>query len=172
MGNIGIIVFAGAIALTFMTAIAAPNAKHARSAGRRAQSFLWYSVGVLPIALVCTMWARTGDQPWWALAPVLAIVGAVLGACILLTVGYWVYPTAAQTPPPIARDAPPHDDTFVGSAPPGLAQGSDNTVVNDADLNGNVIHNKTEAIGSHACAGANSVAIGSHAGAGACPKRD
>jgi hypothetical protein len=64
----------------------------------------------------------------------------------------------------------PHDNTFVGSVPLGMAQGSDNTVVNGADTNGSV--SSSVAIGSHACASDRSVAIGSHAGAGACAKRE
>ena len=64
--------------------------------------------------------------------------------------------------------ATPHDNTIIGHAPTAVMLGSDNTVVNDADSNGNVIHNNTDAIGSHACALGGAVAIGSHANAGGC----
>jgi hypothetical protein len=119
----------------------------------------------------------------WPLASRLLFVGFV-GAVLLvgLTEGLrWVSHEAAaqsatpsipapspQPAPQIQSALPPHDNTFVGTVPPGLAAGSDNTVVNDADQNGNVIHSKTEAIGSHACAQDGSIAIGSHANAGSC----
>ena len=66
----------------------------------------------------------------------------------------------------------PHDNTFVGAVPPGLAQGSNNTVVMPTDGSTSVIMNRGgTAIGAGACADSTSIAIGSGANAGACARR-
>jgi len=57
------------------------------------------------------------------------------------------------------------DNTVLGPVP--RRMGSRNTLVRDADAQGNVIHNGTEAIGYRAYAGKGGVAIGSGANAGA-----
>ncbi|MET4895777.1 hypothetical protein RN629_01225 [Sphingomonadaceae bacterium jetA1] len=61
----------------------------------------------------------------------------------------------------------PKDNTFVGSVHPGLAAGSGNTVVDVADINGNLILNRGGlAIGHGAKADSTSIAIGAGAVSG------
>jgi len=54
---------------------------------------VWYLAGLMPILVVCLVWASMGDQPMLAQRIILIVVGAVIGGCALFAAGEWLRPT-------------------------------------------------------------------------------
>jgi hypothetical protein len=101
MGS-GIIAFAGTLVVMFMAAFAAPRGWNQWTQSRL-WAYLWFLFGLMPIAIVCVMWAHMGDQPLWAVRIVLCCVLAVGGVIAGLAISEAVYPMAnAQQPNPTA----------------------------------------------------------------------
>lgn len=92
MGS-GIITFAGALAVMFMAAFAAPRGWK-QWTENRPWTYLWFLFGFAPITVVCVMWAHMGDQPVWAVKIVLCSVLAVGGVIAGLAISEAVYPQA------------------------------------------------------------------------------
>src|ERR1700735_792817 len=100
-----------------------------------------FCTSALWAVVVGLVWLVTTPASWWG----RIAAGMALGAFVFVVVPQMIRLTYAQISPP-SELALPHDNTIVGHVPRG-ALGSDNTIVDDSDTNGNVIHNKTEAIG-------------------------
>jgi hypothetical protein len=158
-------------------------------------SFMAFLIAAIWAAGSGIMWARNVRK--WGLPEIAKTAGIVAFVMLITpTMMYFAWPAGAQTPPPAPsviqqtnQTAPnlivpgnnnqfnfapqhsegPHDNTFAGQVPPGVAenlsQGHDNTYAGATDSNEKAIYNKGgTAIGSHACAGPTDVVIGSHAG--------
>jgi hypothetical protein len=173
MGS-GIITFAGALAVMFMAAFAAPRGWKQWTESRL-WAYLWFLIGLVPIAVVCVMWAHMGDQPLWAIKIVLCSILAAGGIIAGLAISEAVYPTAnaqqhnpSTTSPPTAATPPTiGSNNTVVSLPPPASMGSGNTFVGPTNSNGNTIFNRGgTAIGTGAKADSTSIAIGAGALAG------
>jgi hypothetical protein len=64
--------------------------------------------GMLPLGVVCLVWAATGDSPMRLQNSLLGLVGAAIGASAFVWLGYVVRPADAQTEKttPVQNDKP------------------------------------------------------------------
>lgn len=163
----GIITFAGALAVMFMGAFAAPRGWKVWPEAP-VQAYVWFLVGLAPILGVCVMWVRTGDQPVWAVRVVLCSILGAVGVITGLSITEAMYPVANAQPTQPTQSAPSvgSNNTVVNMTPP-PSMGSGNTFVGPTDSNGATILNRGGvAIGAGAQADPTSIAIGAGAGGG------
>lgn len=94
----GFLVFAGAIAVSFFS-FALTRAAKMREQGTLLGEVWWYIIGLLPILVVCVLWAAMGDQFVIAQRVISIVVGAAIGGAALFAVCEWIRPTTASAQP-------------------------------------------------------------------------
>lgn len=66
--------------------------------GNKKGEYAWYVIGVTPVAFVTVWWVTMTQLSPSFQKPILAVIGAVIGALLLVTIGEWIHPSVAQTP--------------------------------------------------------------------------